>query len=88
MSKTRSPEVKAMISSYITTWRYYKPPVTGNDLLSIGFARGKYLGDCLRLIRDKGLNGEIKDFNEAVSFAQTMLPDQAASSTKQLTKKK
>ena len=88
MSKTKSPDVKAMISSYITTWRYYKPPITGKDLLSIGFAKGKYLGDCLRLIRDKGLNGEIKDFNEAFAFAKTMLPGKDIPQTKQLTKKK
>ena len=72
--RQQSPEVKEMISTYITTWRYYKPPVTGADLISIGFTKGKYLGDCLRMIRDKGLNGEIKDFKDAVAFAQTMLP--------------
>jgi tRNA nucleotidyltransferase (CCA-adding enzyme) len=85
MSKTRSPEVKEMISTYITTWRYYKPPVTGKDLIAIGFTKGKYLGDCLRQIRDKGLNGEIKDFKEAIAFARTKLPKESASRTKQLT---
>ncbi len=85
MSKTRSPEVKALISPYITTWRYYKPPVGGRDLIAIGFTRGKYLGDCLRLIRDKGLNGEIKDFQEAIAFARTMLPADSMLATKQLT---
>ncbi|HOO38135.1 MAG TPA: CBS domain-containing protein [Deltaproteobacteria bacterium] len=87
MSKTKSPEVKEMISTYITTWRYYKPPVTGRDLISIGFTKGKYLGDCLRMIRDKGLNGEIKDFKDAVAFAQTMLPADKILKTKQLTNK-
>lgn len=86
MSKTRSPEIKKMISGYITSWRSYKPPVTGKDLLSIGFTKGKYLGDCLRMIRDKGLNGEIKDFQDAIAFAQTMLPPDKILSTKQLTK--
>ena len=73
MSKTRSPEVRAVISAYITTWRSYKPPVSGRDLLALGFEKGKFLGETLRLIRDKGLNGEIRDFSEAVACAKEML---------------
>ena len=87
MSKTRSPEVKEMISTHITTWRYYKPPVTGKDLISIGFTRGKHLGDCLRMIRDKGLNGEIRDFKDAVAFARAMLQADKVIPTKRLTNK-
>jgi len=73
MSKTKGTDIKAAISTYITTLRFYKPPLTGKDLLEIGFIKGKFLGDCLRLIRDKGLNGEIRDFNEAITFAQDIL---------------
>ncbi|HDP25358.1 MAG TPA: CBS domain-containing protein [Deltaproteobacteria bacterium] len=81
MSKTRSPEVKEMISSYITSWRSYKPPVTGRDLHALGFRKGKALGNCLRLIREKGLNGEIKDFKEAVSFARSLLQEASSNQT-------
>ncbi|HQJ08700.1 MAG TPA: CBS domain-containing protein, partial [Deltaproteobacteria bacterium] len=80
MSKTRSPEVKEMISAYITTWRAYKPPVRGKDLIAIGFTRGKHLGDTLRLIREKGLNGEIRDFRDAIAFARTRLPQKQSAS--------
>ncbi len=73
MSKTRSSEVKEMISAYITTWRSYKPPLSGKDLIAIGFTRGKFLGDTLRLIRDKGLDGEVKDFKDAIGFARIRL---------------
>ncbi|MEA2101075.1 MAG: CBS domain-containing protein [Thermodesulfobacteriota bacterium] len=73
MSKTKSPGVREKISSYITTWRYYRTPVTGMDLISIGFVQGSHLGDCLRLIKDKGLDGEIRDFNEAMEFARGFL---------------
>ena len=75
MSKTRSPEVKEMISAYITTWRSYKPPISGRDLLAMGFEKGKFLGDTLKLIRDKGLNGEIRDFSEATAFAARRLSE-------------
>jgi tRNA nucleotidyltransferase (CCA-adding enzyme) len=73
MSKTRTADTQELISSYITTWRSYKPPVTGKDLLAIGFKKGKHLGDCLRVIRDKALNGELKDFSEAIAFAGKLL---------------
>jgi tRNA nucleotidyltransferase (CCA-adding enzyme) len=76
MSKTRSSTVKEMISGYITTWRSHRPAVSGKDLIAIGFTRGRYLGDTLRLIRDKGLDGEIKDFKEAVAFARLRLQEQ------------
>jgi len=75
MCKTRNDEVKEMISAFITSWRHYKPPVTGRDLQDIGFTEGKFLGDCLRRIRDMGLNGEIKDFSEALEFARKMLQE-------------
>ena len=75
MSKTKSPEIKEMISSYITTWRAYKPPVTGKDLIAFGYCKGKKLGDVLRLIRDKGLNGEIRDFKDAMKLARKLLDD-------------
>jgi tRNA nucleotidyltransferase (CCA-adding enzyme) len=75
MSKTKSTEVREMISSYITSLRSYKPPVTGKDLMAVGFKKGKLLGDTLRLIRDKGLNGEIKDFKQAIAFAKKRLEE-------------
>ena len=74
-SKTKSPEVREMISTYITTWRSYKPPVSGKDLIAMGFEKGKFLGDTLKLIRDKGLNGEIRDFSEATAFAARRLSE-------------
>jgi tRNA nucleotidyltransferase (CCA-adding enzyme) len=73
MSKTRSSAVKEAISSYITTWRAYKPPMSGRDLIAMGFTKGTYLGDTLRLIRDKGLDGEIRDFKDAEAFARLRL---------------
>ena len=76
MSKTRSIDMKERISSFITAWRHYKPPVTGNDLIEIGFRQNKHLGECLKEIRDRGLNGEIRDYNEAMIFAKKMLQGQ------------
>ncbi|MCK7510035.1 MAG: hypothetical protein MZV70_42370 [Desulfobacterales bacterium] len=76
MSKTKSAEIKEMISSvHHHPWRSYKPPVTGKDLIALGFKKGKLLGDTLRLIRDKGLNGEIQDFKQAMAFARKRLDE-------------
>jgi len=79
MSKTKSPEIKEMVSSYITSWRSYKPPVTGKDLIAFGYRKGRKLGDVLRLIRDKGLNGEIRDFKDAMKLASRLLLEQEGS---------
>ena len=76
MSKTRSQDMKEAISSYITTWRFYKPPVTGKDLIAFGFKKGRRLGEALRLIRDKGLNGEIRDFKDAMKLARRLFEEQ------------
>lgn len=73
MGRTKSPEVKELISTYITTWRHYKPPVTGKDLIAIGFKQDQRLGACLKQIRDKGLNGEIADYSAAMDLARTLL---------------
>ncbi len=75
MSKTKGEVVREAISSYITTWRAYKPPVSGKDLIGLGFVKGKFLGDTLRLIRDRGLDGQIKDFKDAMAFARLRLQE-------------
>jgi tRNA nucleotidyltransferase (CCA-adding enzyme) len=73
MSKSRSVKAKELLSSYITTWRHFKPPVKGKDLIDIGFKQNKQLGECLKQIRNMSLNGEISDYNEAMEFARKML---------------
>jgi tRNA nucleotidyltransferase (CCA-adding enzyme) len=73
MAKTKSPEIKKMVSSHITNWRHYNPPVKGGDLIALGFKEGRSLGDCLRIIRQKGLDGEIKNASEALSLAKMFL---------------
>jgi len=73
MAKTKSAEVRKMISSYVTTWRHYTPPITGKDLIALGFREDKTLGNCLNLIKEKGLNGEIKDSSEAIHLAKKFL---------------
>jgi len=73
MSRSRPGNFKKIFSTYITTWRNYRPPVSGHDLLAIGFSQDRKLGDCLKEIRARGLNGEIRDFSGAMDFAQAWL---------------
>ena len=70
MSRTKSSTVKEYISAYITQWRHYRPPVSGRDLMSIGFVQGREMGDCLKKIKEKCLDGEISGFSEAIEFAR------------------
>jgi tRNA nucleotidyltransferase (CCA-adding enzyme) len=73
MSRSRQENFKRIFSSYITTWRHYRPPISGTDLLAIGFFSDQNLGRCLKEIRDRGLNGEIRDYAGALDFAKTYL---------------
>jgi tRNA nucleotidyltransferase (CCA-adding enzyme) len=75
MSRSRPVNFKRIFSSYITTWRNYRPPVSGTDLLALGFSSDQNLGRCLKEIRDRGLNGEIRDYAGALDFAQTCLKE-------------
>jgi tRNA nucleotidyltransferase (CCA-adding enzyme) len=49
--------------------------VNGTDLLAIGFSSDQNLGRCLKEIRDRGLNGEIRDYAGALDFAKTYLEE-------------
>jgi len=75
MSRSRSVNYKKIFSSYVTTLRNYRPPVRGKDLLAIGFSQDQNLGACLKEIRNRGLDGEIRDFAGAMDFAQGWLRD-------------
>jgi poly(A) polymerase len=48
------------------------PPrlLTGDDLISLGFTRGKILGDILRTLEDEQLEGRIKTTEEARNFVR------------------
>ncbi len=74
MSRTKC--AKETISSYITSWRRSRPLVRGRDLMEIGFTQGPLMGECLNLIRDKSLNGELGDFSAAIAFAEDFLRTQ------------
>ncbi len=73
MSRSRAETFKKIFSTYVTTWRNYRPLVRGTDLLAIGFSQGRNLGRCLTEIRNRGLNGEIRDFASAMDFARAWL---------------
>ncbi len=47
--------------------------VSGNDLLSMGFAEGRFLGECLDMIRDRQVAGEISTRDEALQIAEKLL---------------
>lgn len=47
--------------------------VSGGDLKKIGFAEGRFLGQCLDTIRDRQIAGEISTRDEALELAEQML---------------
>ncbi|OPZ60766.1 MAG: Multifunctional CCA protein [Deltaproteobacteria bacterium ADurb.Bin510] len=73
MARSSDERLRGQLSSFITTWRHYQPLASGQDLLALGFRPGRALGVVLRQIRDRGLNGEIRDRAAALELALAAL---------------
>lgn len=64
----------AIMSSYHESKKEPLPRlVSGTDLLNIGFAEGRFLGESLDVIRDRQVAGEISTRDEALRLAEQML---------------
>ncbi|MDR2017804.1 MAG: HD domain-containing protein [Syntrophobacterales bacterium] len=73
---TRQVEIKcgAILKMYYD-WKKQPLPrlVSGDDLLSVGFRSGPYVGMVLADIREKQISGEIREKSEALQYALTFL---------------
>ena len=73
MARTRSDDVRLVISQYLTQWRDVKPLLNGDDLIALGIERGPKIGEILDCLRDARLDAEVKsrqDELERVHFYQ------------------
>lgn len=50
-----------------------KPPklITGNDVLALGYKSGPIIGEILKIVREKQIEGEIKTRDEALKFIKS-----------------
>jgi len=81
MARTADERLRGQLSSYITTWRHHQPFLSGRDLLDLGFKPGRVLGQTLRQIRDRGLDGELRDRAAALEQARAALKAAKSSQT-------
>lgn len=59
MAKTSRDLTRKWISEYISSLRYVKPSLTGNDLKEMGFQPGPIFSKILSVLRDARLDGEV-----------------------------
>ncbi len=59
MARTGRDEVRKIIADYITTLRFVRPVLTGNDLIAMGLTPGPLFQRILRTLRDARLDRRI-----------------------------
>ena len=73
MAKTRSEEVKKIISNYITYADSLKPSLTGNDLKDMGVHEGPIFKDILESLKEAKIDRGLKTREEEIRFISDYL---------------
>ncbi|WP_055075050.1 CCA tRNA nucleotidyltransferase [Pseudanabaena sp. 'Roaring Creek'] len=66
------PIFRPILWRYLTQWQLVKSPLTGADLQLLGYAKGKRIGETLKLLRSAALDQEIQSKEEAIAFLAAM----------------
>jgi len=74
MAKTSRDLTRMWISEYITSLRYIKPFLTGNNLKEMGFQPGPLFSTILSMLRDARLNGEAASAEDEMRLIRTTYP--------------
>ncbi|TYQ23802.1 CCA tRNA nucleotidyltransferase [Pseudanabaena sp. UWO310] len=67
-----NPIFRPILWRYLTQWQSVKSPLTGADLQLLGYAKGKRMGETLKLLRSAVLDREIQSKEEAIAFLAAM----------------
>ena len=62
------PVQRRMIWHYLTQWQLVKSPLTGKDLMELGYASGKQMGEILQLLRFATIDREIQTKENAIAY--------------------
>ncbi|MCX8023028.1 MAG: CBS domain-containing protein [Syntrophorhabdaceae bacterium] len=73
MARTRSDEIKKVISNYITYAENYKPLLTGKDLKNMGIPAGPIYRDILEKLKDAKIDMGLKTKEEEFNFVKEAL---------------
>ena len=73
MAKTRSEEIKKVISGYITNCDAYKPLTTGKDIKRMGIPEGPVYKEVLEKLKDVKIDANLKTKEEELHFINNYL---------------
>ena len=68
MAKTRSEELKKIISNYITYVDTFKPAFTGKDLQKMGVQEGPVYREILDALKEAKIDMSLKTKEEEINF--------------------
>ncbi|MDX2254748.1 MAG: hypothetical protein NW214_04460 [Pseudanabaenaceae cyanobacterium bins.39] len=63
-----SPYHRRILWQYLTHWQAIKSPLTGSDLLELGYRSGKEVGEILHKLRSATLDGIVTSRDEAIAY--------------------
>lgn len=73
MARTHKEEAKKALSGYITRLKPMETELKGDDLKRMGIREGRRIGETLRLLLEKRLDGEIETRGEEEAFVKRHL---------------
>ena len=75
MAKATRDEVVRSISVYFTKLRYFKPELTGEDLIKMGYQPGPLFKSILQKLLEMRLNGEIDSLENEIAYVKLHFTD-------------
>ncbi|HPC66750.1 MAG TPA: CBS domain-containing protein [Syntrophorhabdaceae bacterium] len=73
MAKTKSEEIKKIISNYITYIDSYKPILNGRDLKNMGLKEGPVYKEILERLRDAKIDNNLRTKEEEMGFVKSYI---------------
>lgn len=70
---TSDPDIEDKIDEYIFKLRNVKPAISGYDVLKLGIKEGKDVGYILNTVRDRKLDGKIKNKEEEIEEVRSII---------------
>ncbi len=67
------PELKEEIFRYLKVYSKVRPELNGEDLKKLGFRSGKEIGEILKILRLKRLEGKVKTKEDEIEFLKKFL---------------
>jgi tRNA nucleotidyltransferase (CCA-adding enzyme) len=74
MALTSRENTRRQVAEFITTYRFVKPAIDGNDLIEMGYEPGPQFQEILETIRDAKLDGQLKTADEEKRLIAKLFP--------------